>query len=77
MWRAFLFLAWFPFLLTPSSAPYLATALAQAQLPDGTFKAGTKVRLVEEAGSYCVVESEDGLRAHVVVDAVKPVDSGN
>jgi hypothetical protein len=45
----------------------------QAQPPDGTFKAGTKVRLVEDAGSYCVVESEDGVRAHVVVDAVKPI----
>ena len=47
----------------------------QAQPPDGTFTAGTKVRLVEDAGSYCLVESEDGVRAYVAADAVKPVGS--
>jgi hypothetical protein len=47
----------------------------QAQPPDGTFKAGTKVKLVEEAGSYCVVESEDGVQAYVAADAVKPVEN--
>jgi hypothetical protein len=47
----------------------------QAQPPDGTFKAGTKVRLLEVAGSYCVVESEDGVRAWVAVDAVKLLGS--
>jgi hypothetical protein len=42
---------------------------------DTGLTAGTKVRLVEEAGSYCVVESEDGVTAQVAVDAVKPVES--
>jgi hypothetical protein len=47
----------------------------QAQPPDGTFKAGTKVRLLVEAGSYCVVETEDGVTAWVAADDVKPVES--
>jgi len=47
----------------------------QAQPPDGTFKAGTKVKLVEEAVSYCVVESEDGVKAYVAADALKPLDN--
>ena len=55
---------------------YYLVGPQQAQPPDGTFKAGTKVKLVEEAGSYCVVESGDGVRAHVVVDALKPLDDG-
>ena len=54
---------------------YYLVGPQQAQPPDGTFKAGMKVKLVEEAGSYCVVESGDGVRAHVVVDAVKPLDN--
>ncbi len=55
---------------------YYLVGPQQAQPPDGTFKAGTKVKLVEEAGSYCVVESEDGVTAHVAVDAVKLLDNG-
>jgi hypothetical protein len=48
----------------------------QAQPPDGTFKAGTEVRLLAEGGSYCLVESEDGVVAWVAADALKPVESG-
>ena len=55
---------------------YYLVGPQQAQPPDGTFKAGTKARLVEEAGSYCVVESEDGVQAHVAADAVKSLDDG-
>lgn len=39
---------------------YYTTGPQQARPPDGTLKAGTKVRVVEEAGSYCRVETEDG-----------------
>ena len=46
----------------------------QAQPHDGTFKAGTKVRLLA-VGSYCVVETEDGVTAWVAADDVKPVES--
>jgi hypothetical protein len=56
---------------------YYLVGPQQAQPPDGTFKAGTKVKLVEHAGSYCVVESEDDVKAYVAADAVKPVESGN
>lgn len=45
----------------------------QAQPPDGTLKAGTKVNVVREAGSYCRVESEDGVVGLVEAGAVKEV----
>ena len=52
---------------------YYTDGPQQARPPDGTLKAGTKVRVVEEAGSYCRVEGEDGVVGFVVVDVVKEV----
>ena len=43
----------------------------QAQPPDGTFRAGTRVTLIREAGSYSLVRSADGTRAYVVGSALK------
>lgn len=45
----------------------------QARPPEGKMKAGTKVMLVEEAGSYCRVKSEDGVVGFVAVDSLKAV----
>ena len=39
------------------------------------MKAGTKVNVVEEAGSYCRVKSEDGIEGYVVVDSLEAVGS--
>ena len=45
----------------------------QARPPEGTMKAGTKVEVLEEAGSYCRVKSEDGVVSFVVTDSLKAV----
>ena len=38
--------------------------------PDGEFKAGTKVVVLGEAGSYTLVRAEDGRQGYVTVNAV-------
>ena len=50
---------------------YYTDGPQQARPPDGTMKAGTKVTLVEEAGSYCRVKSENGIEGYVVADSLK------
>ena len=52
---------------------YYADGPQQARPPDGTMKAGTKVNVVQEAGSYCRVKSEDGVEVYVAADSVKGV----
>ena len=54
---------------------YYADGPQQARPPDGTMKAGTKVNVIEDAGSYCRVKSEDGIEVYVVADSVKAVGS--
>ena len=46
----------------------------QARPPDGTLKAGTKVMVIEDAGSYCRVRSQDGIVAFIATDAIKTPD---
>ncbi len=53
---------------------YYTDGPQQARPPDGTLKAGTKVKVVEEAGSYCRVEAEDGIVGFIAVDVVKVVE---
>ena len=48
----------------------------QAQPPDGQFKAGTKVNLIEKAGSYSLVRSEDGIEGYVASDALDELKDG-
>ena len=43
----------------------------QAQPPDGRFEVGTQVKLIEEAGSYILVRSAEGITAYVAADSVK------
>ena len=45
----------------------------QARPPEGKFKPGTRVRLVRNVGSYCLVESENGITAHVSTGTLKPL----
>ena len=47
---------------------YYTTGPQQGRPPDGKFAAGTKVTVVEEAGSYVLVESEDWVKAYVAAD---------
>ncbi|MDP6634475.1 MAG: hypothetical protein QGG42_06235 [Phycisphaerae bacterium] len=46
----------------------------QSRPPEGTFKSGTKVTLVRNAGSYSVVRSTDGVQAYVATGALKAVE---
>ena len=50
---------------------YYTTGPQQGRPPDGKFPAGTKVNVVEEAGSYVLVKSDGGVEAYVAADSVK------
>ena len=54
-----------------TESEYYTTGPQQGRPPDGTFQAGTKVSVVENAGSYSIVESENGVRAYVATDSLK------
>ena len=43
----------------------------QSRPPDGTLKAGDKVIVIEEAGSCCRVQSEDGILVFIAADALE------
>ena len=53
-----------------TDTPYYVGSPVQAYPPEGTLRAGTKVRLLEEAGSYTRVETEDGIQGYVASDAL-------
>ena len=46
----------------------------QARPPDGTFRAGTKVMLLQESGSYSVVQTEDGITAYVSTASLQKIE---
>jgi carbon storage regulator len=50
---------------------YYTTGPQQGRPPDGKSSAGTQVNIVEEAGSYTLVRSEDGMQAYEASDALK------
>lgn len=49
---------------------YYETGPQQSRPPEGSFPAGTKVNVVEEAGSYVLVKSEGGIEGYVAAEAV-------
>jgi uncharacterized protein YgiM (DUF1202 family) len=53
---------------------YYTTGPQQGRPPDGKFAAGTKVNIVQEAGSYTQVRSESGIEAYVSRDAIKETE---
>ena len=53
---------------------YYMSGPQQARPPEGMFKAGTKVCLIQDAGSYSQVRSQDGIEAYVSTDALKPLE---
>jgi hypothetical protein len=57
-----------------ANTEYYLDGPQQARPPDGTLKAGTKVMVIEDAGSYCRVRSEDGIVAFIAADAIKTPD---
>jgi hypothetical protein len=50
---------------------YYATGPQQGRPADGKFPAGTKISIIQKAGSYMLVQSENGIKAYVATDAVK------
>jgi hypothetical protein len=56
-----------------TDATYYLEGPQQARAPDGVLKSGTRVRLVQTNGSYCVVSTENGVTAHISTDGLKPL----
>ncbi|MEQ8667773.1 MAG: SH3 domain-containing protein [Pirellulales bacterium] len=54
-----------------SDAEYNAEGPQQARPPDGTFPNGTRVSIIEEAGSYTLVRSENGISAYVATAVLR------
>ena len=50
---------------------YYLSGPQQSMPPEGKFKAGQRVRLLQDAGRYSLVESEDGITAYVSSDSFK------
>lgn len=45
----------------------------QAMPPQGTFKAGTQVNIIQSMGSYTRVKSENGIEAAVSTDSLRKI----
>jgi hypothetical protein len=52
---------------------YYTTGPQQGRPADGKFLAGTKVSIVEDAGSYLLVQPASGLAAYIIADVVEPL----
>ncbi len=58
-----------------TDAEFYRDSPAQGRPPDGTWKAGTRVKVLSRDGSYWRVQTEDGVDAHVSADAVRAADA--
>jgi len=58
-------------------AVYYIGGPQQPEPPNGTFEKGTKVILLQDAGSYSQVTSEDDVTAYVATDALEPLKNKN
>lgn len=45
----------------------------QGSPPDGTLESGTKVKIIEEAGSYVLIKASNGVDAFISADAISPI----
>lgn len=54
-------------------AVYYKGGPQQAQPQDGTFQDGTRVTVIDGAGSYSLVRSADGIEAYVASDALRTI----
>lgn len=52
---------------------YYLTGPQQGRPPDGRLAAGTRLRLIEDAGSYARVRAENGVEAYVAAGSLKPL----
>lgn len=53
------------------TSQYYMDGPQQGRPPDGEFATGTKVRLLQSAGSYSLVLSEEGTEAYVSSDVLR------
>lgn len=53
---------------------FYTTEPQKGRSPDGKFLAGTKVNIIQQAGSYTLVRSEGGVEAYVASDAIKETE---
>lgn len=54
-----------------SEAVYYKASPAQGTPPDGKLAAGVKAQVLEEAGSYTLIETEEGVQGFVASDALQ------
>jgi hypothetical protein len=59
----------YPYEITTIAA-YYTGGPQQGRPPDGELLKGTRVKVLENAGSYSVVRSEDGIEAYVSTGAI-------
>jgi hypothetical protein len=53
---------------------YYLSGPQQARPPEGTFPAGTRVTLLDDAGSYAFVRAENGVAAYVATGSLEELD---
>ena len=63
----------FSHVITIRSA-YYTGGPQQARPPDGELMKGTRVRVLENAGSYSVVRTADGIEGYVSTAAIGPAE---
>jgi hypothetical protein len=56
-----------------SDTEYYRDGPQQARPADGILAAGTRVRLVQESGSYSLVESSDRMQVYVASASLQPL----
>jgi hypothetical protein len=59
--------------VTTTDTPYYLNGPQQGGPPNGTLKAGTQITVVENQGSYSIVRTQNGIKAHVAIDSFKPL----
>ncbi len=57
----------------PKTTSYYLQGPQQAMPPQGSFKPGTKVILLQNMGSYTRVKSEDGIEATVSTESLQKI----
>ncbi len=57
-----------------SDAEWYLASPAQAMPPNGTISAGTKANVVQDAGSYTLIETETGIKGYVSTGSLKKLD---
>jgi len=57
-----------------TDSPYYRNGPQQARPRDGTFTAGTEVALIQNNGSYSIVQTAEGVTGYVATAALQPIE---